>query len=706
MRKLTLFLLMTIGVLSCMVHTKAQTSIAQFTYLESQGKMPADFKKILETDKDMSDYNILLRELIMDGRVLYGTKLNDYVNTIADNLLKDDPALRSKIHIYIVKSPIVNASATSNGLLFINLGLLAQISNESELAFVMAHEISHYVDKHVDKINNYKDTLKGDDLLDNYVKYHSRSREQEMAADRMALERFFKQSSYSYSAVEGIFDVLQYADLPFDEVPFPKSMVETDFYQFPAGNYLATVSPIKSRADMVDTLFTHPNIERRRAAARQIVAKMSDDGRSVFVQPEELFNEVRELARFECLNCYLTDHEFDQAFYNAYVLQQEHPDNAFLEEVIVSSLYGFSKHKNHGNYSDVIEPYKDVEGEMQQTSYFFSKLGKYESSLLALRAAWNAKHKYPDNRYYSDVLEDVMNDVFVKNKMKYQDFSDYPMGTNPDSIVVEETENNTDTIKGKYGKIKSQKQYAKVVPTAKFKTANFMLVDIHRDPEFISQMEDVINAAEDKQILDVVAKKQDNSSVSLVIAEPQCEIRSHKGDRDTEKSLKYTGKLSKTVKQCARRLRVSTVGFSDKDVCNFTTEQYNGYAKLQRWMREYIQSNGFEMYYNLSKDMSAAYDLTGTTKVCVTAVKRSPAGFISSDKITNMCLGTLCPYAFPMSVAVFALPRYRTEMYMLVIDFETGKTDLAKYDRQVSQMSAAYVNDFMYRELYKFVKGK
>ena len=230
--------------------------------------------------------------------------------------------------------------------------------------------------------------------------------------------------------------------------------------------------------------------------------------------------------------------------------------------------------------------------------------------------------------------------------------------------------------------------------------------DIHRDPEFISQMEDVINAAEDKQILDVVAKKQDNSSVSLVIAEPQCEIRSHKGDRDTEKSLKYTGKLSKTVKQCARRLRVSTVGFSDKDVCNFTTEQYNGYAKLQRWMREYIQSNGFEMYYNLSKDMSAAYDLTGTTKVCVTAVKRSPAGFISSDKITNMCLGTLCPYAFPMSVAVFALPRYRTEMYMLVIDFETGKTDLAKYDRQVSQMSAAYVNDFMYRELYKFVKGK
>lgn len=706
MRKLTLFLLLMTGLMCCLHTTMAQTSIDQFTILESQGQMPSDFQKILKQDKEMTDYNVFLREMFMEGKILYGMKLNDYVNTVIDNLLKDDPLLRSKIHAYIVKSPEVNACATKNGLVLVNLGLLAQVSNESELAFVLAHEISHFVEKHGDVTSGKKDTIKDRNMLDYYVKYQNRSREQETAADRIALTRFFANSGYSYNAMMGVFDVLQYSDLPFDEVPFPKDMVETDFYQFPSNYYLANVASITNRDNMVDTLFTHPNIAKRRAAAQALTAGKSEDGRSAFVQPEELFNEVRELARFECLNCYLTDHEFDKAFYNAYVLQQEHPDNAFLEEVIVSSLYGFSKHKNHGNYSDAIEPYKNVEGEMQQTSYFFSKLGKYESSLLALRAAWNAKHKYPDNRYYSDVLEDVMNDVFVKNKMKYQDFSDYPMGTNPDSIVVEETENNTDTIKGKYGKIKSQKQYAKVVPTAKFKTANFMLVDIHRNPEFVSQMEAVINAAEDKQILDVVAKKQDNTSVSLVIAEPQCEISSHKGDRETEKSRKYAEKLSKTVTKCAHRLGASTVGYSDKDVCNFTTEQYNGYAKLQQWMREYVQSGGIEMCCNMSKDMSSAYDLTGTTKVCATAVKRSSASFIGSDKITDMCLGVLCPYAFPMSVAIFALPRYRTEMYILIIDFETGKTDLAKYDRQISQMSAAYVNDFMYRELYKFVKGK
>lgn len=697
---LLLAILLTFGL------AKGQSTIDNFKMLESQGELPTDFKKMLEKDKNNADYNVLFRDFVKEGHILYGTKLNSYLNTIADNLLKNAPEVRSKIHIYIVKYPTVNASMTSNGLLFVNLGLLAQVSNESELAFVLAHEISHYVENHVDKINSYKDTLRGKDVLDNYVKYHSRSREQELAADRVALERFFKQSGYSYSAVDGVFDVLQYADLPFDEVPFPKNLVETDFYQFPSGNFLANVAPIRSRADIVDTLFTHPNIEHRRAAARLIVAKMSDEGHSVFVQSEDLFNEVRELARFECLNCYLINHEFDEAFYNAYVLQQSHPNNAFLDEVIVSALYGFSKHKNYGQANEVIMPYKKVEGEMQQTSYFFSKLSKIESSLLALRTVWKAKHNYPNNRYYADVFEDVMKDVFVKNKMKYQDFSDYPMGTNPDSIEVEVSDVSKDTVMGKYDRIKSRQQYAKVLPTAKFKTANFMLVDIHREPEFINQMEAVINAHEDQQILDIVTKKESNSTSALLVAEPQYVIKTYRGTHDAAKSFKHSAKLAKTLSKCTRRLRISTVEISDNAIGNFTTEQYNAYTKLQRWLREYFQGDRIEMHYHISKDMSDVCDLTKTTKVCVTAVKRLSDNFIGFDKIDNILLSVVCPYAFPMAATIFALPRYQTEMYMIIADLESGKTEVAQYNRQTSLMSAAYVNDFMYRELYKYVKGK
>lgn len=544
----------------------AQSSLDKFSQLESQGTFPADFKKVLMEDKDMADYNVFLRELVMDGNILYGTKLNDYVNTIVDNLLKDDLALRSKIHVYIMRSASVNAFSTDNGLLIVNIGLLAQVSNESELAFVLAHEIAHYAERHVSKINDYRDTLKDRNAILHYLKYQNRSREHEMAADRLALERFYSKTSYSYEAVDGVFDVLLYSDLPFDEVPFTNNLMETDFYQFPNNYFLANVNPISSRADNLDTLLTHPNIERRRGALQPRLANKSNAGRAVFVQSEELFNEVRKLARFECLNIFLTEHHYDKALYNAYVLKRQHPDNAFLDEVVVTALYGFSKHKNYSKIGDVIQPYKSVEGEMQQTSHFLSKLNRQESSLLAFRFAWAAKEKYPEKRYFEEVAKDALKDIVVKNKMKYNDFSDYPMGTIPDSIELEEKP-TVDTSTKKYSRIKNQKAAAKVIPTAKFKTMNFMLVDIHQMPEFVAMMNDVKNTADDEAILDAVSTKRPSDVKRMIVAEPQYVVKTMKHNRlifNQKRSEQGSKRLAKTVKTCLKRLHVESVSYTKR----------------------------------------------------------------------------------------------------------------------------------------------
>jgi len=690
----------------CAFATWAQCDMTNYKALESKGPMPSDFVKIANTDKSYTDYNVVLKRLVMNGDILYGTKLNDYVNTIVDNLLKDDPVLRSKIHVYLVKSTGVNAYATANGLVLVNMGLLAQVSNESELAFVLGHEIAHFAEKHADSFNTYRDSIRKQEGLDYYLNYHNRSRAHELEADRIALERYMKNSSYSYSVLDGIFDVLQYSDLPFDEVPFPKSLVEENFYQYPEKYFLANISPISNRADMVDTLFTHPNIERRREAARQIVKGFSEQGRSVFVQSESLFNEVREWARFECVSYFLNNHQYDHAFYNTYVLQRAHPNNPYLCQALVNAIYGISKHKNYGQISDVLESYRDVEGELQQTSHFFSKVSKQEASVLALRTAWNAWKKYPENLYFKEVIDDVLKDVVVKNKMRYTDFCDYPMGTDPATIEVEDNTPQDSAI-NKYARIRQQNKPTMVVPTEKFKTVNYMLVDIHRDSTFIEMMNNAIRQAEDAQVLDLVAKNQPATVKNIVITQPQYFIKSTKKKMvSRDFSLKNSEKLQKVLEKSAKKLDLGTSTYAMSDVLAFSTEDYNKYVKLQQWMNDFFQSDNIEMVHSIAQDMNDVYELTGTSVFCIAAVQRARDRFVSYQKGQDLLYSVLFPYYLVPALVEFGLPHYNTNMYMMIVDMEKGKSLLNAHDSQVAAMSDAYVNSFMYKNLYKFVKGK
>jgi len=73
----------------------------------------------------------------MSGRVLFGDPVSEYVNTVADKLLENEPELRSKLRFYCLKSNVTNAFATNQGMIFVTLGLIAQLENEAQLAQVL-----------------------------------------------------------------------------------------------------------------------------------------------------------------------------------------------------------------------------------------------------------------------------------------------------------------------------------------------------------------------------------------------------------------------------------------------------------------------------------------------------------------------------------------------------------------------------------------
>lgn len=70
--------------------------------------------------------------------------LTDYVQGIACRLAGDHcPDVR----VYIVSTPLFNASMAPNGMMQIWSGLLLRMENEAQLASVIGHEFGHYVEK-------------------------------------------------------------------------------------------------------------------------------------------------------------------------------------------------------------------------------------------------------------------------------------------------------------------------------------------------------------------------------------------------------------------------------------------------------------------------------------------------------------------------------------------------------------------------------
>ncbi len=70
-----------------------------------------------------ASYNI--GKMMASGRIIYGDDVSRMVARIADTLLRDYPELRSELRFYCVNSPEVNAYATGQGMVFVNLGLVA-----------------------------------------------------------------------------------------------------------------------------------------------------------------------------------------------------------------------------------------------------------------------------------------------------------------------------------------------------------------------------------------------------------------------------------------------------------------------------------------------------------------------------------------------------------------------------------------------------
>ncbi len=109
------------------------------------------FRQIVKNQQDdIERGQEAVRELRQRGAMppeLANQQIQDYVNTVAQHIAKNSD-LQVPLKVVVLDSREVNAFALPGGFLFVERGLLDETEDESELAGVIAHEISHVVARH------------------------------------------------------------------------------------------------------------------------------------------------------------------------------------------------------------------------------------------------------------------------------------------------------------------------------------------------------------------------------------------------------------------------------------------------------------------------------------------------------------------------------------------------------------------------------
>ncbi len=87
------------------------------------------------------------QEVLKSSHMITDPVVLEYVNRIGQNIVKNSDA-KVPFTIRVIDSDEINAFALPGGFFFVNSGLILAADEESELAGVMAHEISHVIAHH------------------------------------------------------------------------------------------------------------------------------------------------------------------------------------------------------------------------------------------------------------------------------------------------------------------------------------------------------------------------------------------------------------------------------------------------------------------------------------------------------------------------------------------------------------------------------
>jgi hypothetical protein len=479
----------------------AQISYSNYTTLKAIGAIPEVFKisttekialgkdktreNLNETDARTLNENIhySIDGLLQSGLVLYGDPVTEYVQKVAEKLLANSPELRSELKFFTLKSNVTNALSTDQGIIFVTLGLLAQIENEAQLAYILSHEIAHYQKKHVEEFfknkisaNRVNSQEKRITILSNHSKDH------EIEADIHGI-KLYHEAGYSKEDLFRTFSVLMYSYLPFDETKLPTTYFNTPQIQVPEKFFPEIINPISAEENYDDEKSSHPNIKKRKNAIHLEAAKYENWGNLSFNFSENEFFEIRNIARFEGIHLDLISCNYGDALYSVFLLEKDFPNNVYLERCKSKAWLGLATFKVYNQFSKAILSPKDAEGEIYAMHFFLNKLSKNQITTLALREIFDTKEQYPKDKEIEAIYERMVKLLAENHSFSLSDYKKKTYEVALQEFEVKRSEFVQDSIFTDSVRNANQETLSKYDKINQKKTKEFDLVNPSTEPD-------------------------------------------------------------------------------------------------------------------------------------------------------------------------------------------------------------------------------
>lgn len=447
--------------------------------------------------------NYSLQSVFQSGVVYFNDEITQYVNDVADKLLAHNPELRKQVRFYVTRSQVPNAFAWRDGSIFINIGLLRYLENEAQLAYIMAHEVQHYLKEHAlmqfKKEKDLESVFSKQSEMDAFMAKMKYSREHELEADAEGFELYSK-SGYKLSEASKALGILKIVDGDFysDSLNllevFSTETFKVDSSWLCTDEELVDLADVgyessrrgreaddnargsgKSRTrntvsdqyetaedreeeeeddeeleeDIDDTLdedddedskySTHPSLTKRLKELDKMFAEKGGDAGEHYLVSESRFNRMRQVVTFEVVNEYLKDAAYFRSLYESLQLQKQYPENEFLSEVTSQSLFWIAYFFDLNSVDEIMDDYEQYSGQEFGTLLCFFDYIEEDDMIDLATAYLNACHEKFPDNGTIEVTLARLLPLNKKSKDAKDIYKDYAK-KHPDSVHKNFTE--------------------------------------------------------------------------------------------------------------------------------------------------------------------------------------------------------------------------------------------------------------------------